>query len=171
MPSNAYTSTEFLDCEGDLQMPPGQYISDGTSNYICSSVPLVHLIDLSTSRHMETTCFSLPRYDSSLATVHPSLVQLHNLPECTALCSGSFSFLVHPRSYLDGRRQETGSLSTVATATTTSGAAPAGGPSGSGPTPAPTAAHTTTSGNAVPTHGAQVGMAAAAFAVAGAILA
>jgi hypothetical protein len=29
MPSNSYTSTEFTSCESDLQMPPGQYVSDG----------------------------------------------------------------------------------------------------------------------------------------------
>jgi hypothetical protein len=135
MPSNAYTSTEFLDCEGDLQMPPGQYISDGT-----------------------TVTWKQPA-SLSPGTTLPWQPSIPASSSCTTYQSAQLY------------AAETGSLSTVATATTTSGAAPAGGPSGSGPTPAPTAAHTTTSGNAVPTHGAQVGMAAAAFAVVGAILA
>jgi len=29
MPSDAYTTTEFVDCQGDEQMPPGQYVSNG----------------------------------------------------------------------------------------------------------------------------------------------
>jgi hypothetical protein len=29
MPSDAYTTNEFVDCHGDEQMPPGQYVSNG----------------------------------------------------------------------------------------------------------------------------------------------
>jgi hypothetical protein len=29
MPSDSYTTTEFTDCQGDNQLPPGQYVSDG----------------------------------------------------------------------------------------------------------------------------------------------
>lgn len=34
MPSEAYTSTDFTDCQGDLQMPPGQYVSNGQSKLL-----------------------------------------------------------------------------------------------------------------------------------------
>jgi hypothetical protein len=29
MPSDSYTRTDFTDCQGDLQMPPGLYVSNG----------------------------------------------------------------------------------------------------------------------------------------------
>ena len=40
MPSHAYESTEFTECEGDLQMEPGLYVEDGQSTlsivFMCS---------------------------------------------------------------------------------------------------------------------------------------